>query len=172
MARSLLLFRRRAVAQGAHWSLGISPSDFRSDQCAESRVDYDGNRCQQTAISRLRNFFRTLWKTGLAYSQIAGTTSTALKKANLLKGRDAKLPVYGLDLRQRGCQRTGCITHLVCVISRAVPVLSNLTPEIPQQMLHNICASASRSSWLFGSQQDGDRLNETLLKQGRDLRFN
>jgi hypothetical protein len=44
-----------------------------------------------------------------------------LKKANLPKGRDAKLPVYGLDLGRRGCQRTGCFLHLVNCLRQFVP---------------------------------------------------
>ena len=42
----------------------------------------------------------------LASVQRDGITRAVLKKANLLKGRDAKLPVYGCNLRQRGCQKT------------------------------------------------------------------
>ena len=77
---------------------------------------------------------------GLACGQFAVKTGTVLLKANLLKSRDAKLPVYGDDLRQRGCQRTGCTMHLERIASQAVPVIAKFIPEAPQRMLRVVRA--------------------------------
>ena len=71
-----------------------------------------------------------------------------LKKANLLKDRDAKPPVYGIFLRQRGCQGNAAnaareITptlaippFLSCRGSQAkllVPYLSTLLVQVGKQ---------------------------------------
>ena len=61
----------------------------------------------------------------LAYSLVAGINSTVLTKANLPKGRDAKLPVYGYDLGQRGRRIPGFTMHPVAYLGL------NLSLEYP-----------------------------------------
>jgi hypothetical protein len=48
--------------------------------------------------------FDLLWKIAASADLIAAIRTQQLKKANLSKGRDAKLPVYGYFLGQRGRQ--------------------------------------------------------------------
>ena len=54
---------------------------------------------EKAAILGSKKIFEPYGKRTLAYLQYAGINGTVLTKANLLKGRDAKLPIYGLDLR-------------------------------------------------------------------------
>ena len=55
-----------------------------------------------------------LVRRALVFFEVFAISNSVLTKANLSKGRDAKLPVYGLGLGQRGCRRQKGISAPIC----------------------------------------------------------
>ena len=83
-----------------------------------------------------------------------------LKKANLLKSRDAKLPVYGCYLRQRGCQiRSFDVSPVFLALSLGSSCLKYLRSETVQ----HCCDVSARA--------DCNSLNEHSVCSVGDERF-